>query len=95
MKYAYCGKEVKQLTNRNKKLLINTALLLHKEKLEKKLSKEEEKYDKLCSLPLPPRKGIRGGSNTKLMARISTSVETIKILKEQIKVLGDEVNGNK
>ena len=38
------------MTDRNRKLLINTALLIHKEKLEKKLKKEKEKFEKLCEI---------------------------------------------
>lgn len=79
------------MTDRNRKLLINTALILHKEKLEKKLANEKEKFDKLCSLKLPARTGIRGGQNTKIMSRIATSSETMKTLKEQIKVLEEEI----
>lgn len=83
------------MTDRNRKLLINTALILHKEKLEKKLKKEKEKFDKLCEIKLPARQGIRGGMNTKITSRIETSSESMRTLKEQIKVLDEEIKKNK
>ncbi|EJW98258.1 hypothetical protein EVA_13636, partial [gut metagenome] len=54
------------MTERNKKLLFNTAYIYHKERLEKKLKKEKEKFEKLCEIKLPARQGIRGGMNTKI-----------------------------
>lgn len=80
------------MTERNKRLLINTALMSHRDKLIKKLEKEKEKLDKLCSITMPPRTGIRGGANTKLASRIEVCVETKKTLEEQIQVLNEEIN---
>ncbi len=80
------------MTERNRKLLISSALMLHKERLEKKLIKEKEKLEKLCSVPLPARKGVRGGMNTKITSRIDTCVSTMNKLKEMIQVLEEEIN---
>lgn len=80
------------MTERKRKLIIKTALMQHKNKLEKKLVKEREKFDKLCAIPLPARKGVRGGANTKLIARIDVVAGTMRNLKEMIEVLEEEIS---
>lgn len=55
-----------------KDMLIRTAIQEHKKKLQKKLEKEKIKLDKCVdnSMHLPARQGVRGGMNTKLIARV-------------------------
>lgn len=55
-----------------KQLLVASAIADKIKKLDKKLEKEQIKLDKCIdnSMHLPTRTGVRGGINTKLMARV-------------------------
>lgn len=77
------------LSDYMKDVIIRTAIQEHKKKLQKKLEKEKIKLDKCVdnSMHLPARQGIRGGQNTKLMARLSSQTDTVNKLKEQIEFL--------
>ena len=76
-----------------KQLLVASAISDKIKKLEKKLEKEQMKLDKCIesSMHLPARIGVRGGMNTKLMARVDRQREYVNDLKEQIEFL----KGNK
>lgn len=72
-----------------KQLLVASAISDKIKKLEKKLEKEQIKLDKCIdnSMHLPARTGVRGGTNTKLMARVDKQREYVNDLKEQIEFL--------
>lgn len=72
-----------------KQLLVASAISDKIKKLEKKLEKEQMKLDKCIesSMHLPARQGVRGGMNTKLMARVDKQREYVNDLKEQIEFL--------
>lgn len=72
-----------------KQLLVASAISDKIAKLEKKLEKEQIKLDKCIdsSMHLPARQGVRGGMNTKLMARVDRQRECVNDLKEQIEFL--------
>lgn len=72
-----------------KQLLIASAISDKIAKLEKKLEKEQIKLNKCInnSMHLPARQGVRGGMNTKLMARVDRQREYVNDLEEQIKFL--------
>lgn len=72
-----------------KQLLVASAISDKIKKLEKKLEKEQIKLDKCIdnSMHLPARTGVRGGTNTKLMAKVDRQRERVNDLKEQIEFL--------
>lgn len=77
------------LSEYTKQLLVASAISDKIKKLEKKLEKEQIKLDKCIdnSMHLPARQGVRGGMNTKLMARVDRQREYVNDLKEQIEFL--------
>lgn len=72
-----------------KQLLVASAISDKIKKLEKKLAKEQIELDRCIdnSMHLPARQGVRGGMNTKLMARVDRQRECVNDLKEQIEFL--------
>ena len=79
---------------RKRKMLIKTSLLLYKEKLQKKLEREQKNLDKFLenNRHLPPRKGVRGGRNTSIQARIASKFEVLKTLKMYLDILEEEIS---
>lgn len=77
------------LSEYTKQLLVASAISDKIKKLEKKLEKEQIKLDKCIdnSMHLPARTGVRGGTNTKLMAKVDNQREYVNNLKEQIEFL--------
>lgn len=80
------------LSEHTKQLLVASAISDKIKKLEKKLEKEKIKLDKCIdnSMHLPARQGVRGGMNTKLMAKVDRQREYMNELKEQIEFLRSE-----
>lgn len=79
---------------RKRKMLIKTSLLLYKEKLQKKLEREQKNLDKFLEKNhhLPPRKGVRGGRNTSIQARIESKFQVLKTLKMDLEILEEEIS---
>ena len=79
---------------RKRKILIKTSLILYKEKLQKKLEKEQKKFDKFLenNHRLPTRKGVRGGRNTSIQASIESKFQVLKTLKRDLEFLDEEIS---
>lgn len=79
------------LSEYKRKLLIKGAIDKFIRKLEKKLEREQIKLDKCIdsSMHLPARQGVRGGANTKLMAKVQNQADYVNELKESIEFLNN------
>lgn len=81
------------ISEHRKKLIIKTALIQYKEKLEKNLERNKKSLNKFCenNHNLIPRTGIRGGRNTTVTGKIDQRLAVIESIKKEIAFLEGEI----